>query len=311
MTALARGFVFARAGHPACHAATIAATAEGLAAAWFGGTSEGAHDVGIWLARQERDGRWSEPVEVATGNGMPCWNPVLFRPRGGPLLLFWRVGPSPRRWWSHVTSSGDDGRSWSAPRRLPRGYLGPIKNKPLQLADGSLLCPSSTEDLGWRCHVERCDGHAESWTQRRTLNAPWRWIANQPSLVEHGDGRIQALCRTRNGVIAECWSTDGGRRWSPMTATAVANPNSGLDAVHLPDGRLLLAANPVRSGRTPLSLLVSTDGRAWREAAVVEDGRGEYSYPSLITAADGRAHLVYTWNRERIAHVAIEPARLS
>lgn len=307
MSGIARGFVFERAPHAACHAATIAEAEGGLVAAWFGGTREGAPDVGIWLAGQEPGGRWGEPARVAQGEGLPCWNPVLFQPRGGPLLLFWRVGPSPRRWWSLVATSADGGRSWSPPRRLPRGFLGPIKNKPLELADGTLLCPSSSEHLGWRCHVERCDARAETWGGRRTLNAPWPWRANQPSLVAHPDGRIQALCRTRNGVIAECWSKDGGRSWSRMHATALANPSSGLDAVTLPDGRLLLATNPVRRGRTPLVLLTSHDGRDWRAAVTIEDAPGEYSYPSLLVAGDGRVHLVYTWNHERIAHVVLEP----
>jgi predicted neuraminidase len=310
VTGLASGFLFERAPHAACHAATIAETGEGLVAAWFGGTREGAPDVGIWLARQESGGRWSEPAEMATGAGLPCWNPVLFQPQGGPLMLFWRIGPNPRQWWSFLSTSRDGGRSWSGPRRLPKGILGPIKNKPLELDDGNLLCPSSTEHLGWRCHIERTDARAESWQRVATLNRPWRWIANQPSLVAHGDGRVQALCRTRNGVIAECWSLDGGRRWRPMRATGLPNPNSGLDALRLPDGRILLATNPVRRGRTPLALLVSADGVSWREAAVIADGPGEYSYPSLIVARDGRAHLVYSWNRLRIAHVAIDPSRL-
>src|SRR5262249_37840633 len=109
-------FVYTEAPLPQCHASTLAETSEGLVAAWFGGTREGHRDVGIWVARQVK-GRWSAPQEVATGvqeratdekgKRFPCWNPVLFQPRRGPLLLFYKVGPNPRQWWSLLMTSTD------------------------------------------------------------------------------------------------------------------------------------------------------------------------------------------------------------
>ena len=53
---------------------------------------------------------------------------------------------------------------------------------------------------------------------------------------------------------------------------------------------------------------MSADGRAWRQAAVLEDAPGEYSYPAMIQARDGRVHVTYTWRRERIRHATIDPA---
>jgi len=125
---------------------------------WFGGTREKNPDVGIWISRHDRKG-WSGVIEVASGlqeNGerFPCWNPVLFQPRHAPLLLFYKVGPSPSQWWGMLTTSTDRGRTWSKPRRLPDGILGPIRSKPVQLKDGTLLCPSSTEHAGWQVHME-------------------------------------------------------------------------------------------------------------------------------------------------------------
>ncbi|HET6467604.1 MAG TPA: sialidase family protein [Geminicoccaceae bacterium] len=310
------GFVFDRPPTAAAHASTIAATADGsLVTAWFGGSREGAADVGVWLARRGPHERWGEPVRVATGHDArgrptPCWNPVLFQPRAGPLLLFWRVGPSPRRWWSLLARSDDGGLSWSAPERLPKGILGPIKNKPLELPSGALLCPSSSEHLGWRCHVEATPDLGRSWRRLATLNWPWRFLANQPTLLRWPDGRLQALCRTRGHAITECWSRDGGRRWSRMATTLLPNPNSGIDAVLLQDGRALLAYNHATSRRTPLNLALSEDGRDWRHALEIEDAPGEYSYPSIIQAADGMVHLTYTWNRTRIRHVELDPREL-
>ncbi len=156
-------FIFESAPFASAHASTIVETRSGLVAAWFGGTREGADDVGIWLSRRV-SGKWTPPVEVATGvqndgRRFPTWNPVLFELRAGELALFYKVGPNPRAWWGMVRTSSDDGRTWSDGRRLPDGILGPIKNKPVRLQDGSIIAPSSTESPDspsvWRVHFER------------------------------------------------------------------------------------------------------------------------------------------------------------
>jgi predicted neuraminidase len=296
------------------HASTIVETPEGLVAAWFGGPYEGHAQVGIWLAR-EVEGRWSAPVEVARGTdrfgrAQPCWNPVLHQAAGGPLLLFYKVGPSPRRWWGLLRTSTDGGRTWSAPRRLPRGVLGPIKNKPVVLGDGTLLCPSSTEHLGWRAHLERTRDLGASWERPAPLNTRGGFAAIQPCILTYPDGRLQVLCRTRQGVIAACWSSDGGDSWGSMQATSLPNPDSGIDAVSLHDGRALLAYNPSAEARTPLCLAVSSDGQVWRDALILEGAAGEYSYPAIIQANDHSLHVTYTWNRRRIRHVRVSPDAL-
>lgn len=304
-------FIFEEAPFASAHASTITATAEGLIAAWFGGPHEGHPQVGILLSRKV-DARWSAPIEVTRGadrdgRPQPCWNPVLHQTATGPLLLFYKVGPSPRRWWGLLRASEDGGHTWSAGRRLPRGILGPIKNKPVVLGDGCLLCPSSTEHLGWRAHLERTADLGESWEKLGPLNARREFGAIQPCILTYPDGRMQVLCRTRQRVIAACWSTDGGRSWGPMQATSLPNPDSGIDAVSLHDGRALLVYNPSQEARSPLCLAVSSDGLSWRNVLVLEDGVGEYSYPAVIQAKNGSLHLTYTWNRRRIRYVRLSP----
>src|SRR5678815_1809353 len=97
------------------------------------------------------------------------WNPVLFQPKEGPLLLFYKVGPSPSEWWGMLETSTDDGKTWSAPKRLPDRVLGPIKNKPEQLPNGDLLCPTSSEDDGWRVHFERTMDLGKTWASTGPL----------------------------------------------------------------------------------------------------------------------------------------------
>ena len=306
-----REFIYESAPFPSCHASTLVQLGNGdILAAWFGGTEEGNKDVGIWISRRAAN-RWSAPQEVATGvdarmeKRFPCWNPVLFRPKEGPVLLFYKVGPSPSRWWGMLISSGDDGKTWSPPRRLPEGILGPIKNKPVQLADGSLLCPSSSEHEGWRVHVERTPDLGVTWTKSEPLNDRKDFYAIQPTVLVHSPRKLQLLCRSKAGRITECWSEDGGQTWGRMKATSLLNPSSGIDGVTLQDGRHLLVYNPVPRGRTPLVVGVSRDGQQWQNVATLEDQPGEYSYPAIIQAADGQVHITYTWKRERIRHVTL------
>ena len=307
-------FVYERAPFPSAHASTIVETREGLVTAWFGGTREGNADVGIWVSRREGE-RWSPPLEAADGRQPdgtrhPCWNPVLFQPKEGPLLLFYKDGPSPDRWWGVLKTSEDGGRTWSSARRLPDGILGPIKNKPVELRDGTLLCPSSSEHDGWRVHFERTADLGKTWERTGPLNDGTRIGAIQPALLTLEDGSLLALCRSRQRAIAESRSADGGKTWSALSFTALPNPNAGLDALTLADGRHLLVYNHSSSGRTPLNVAVSSDGRKWRAALTLEDQPGEYSYPAVIQARDRRVHVTYTWNRVKVKHVVIEPARL-
>src|SRR6266404_3993218 len=209
-------FIYETAPFPSCHASTIVETKQGgLLAAWFGGTRERDPDVEIWLSRFV-SGHWTAPVSVANGiqsptNRLPCWNPVLFQPTDGPLLLFYKVGPSPGGWWGMLMTSDDGGQTWSKPRRLPAGILGPIKNKPVQLANGDILCPSSTEgEGGWRVHFERSSDVGKTWRVSGPVNDGKEISAIQPSILFHEDGRLQAVGRTKQGKVFEVWSPDNG-----------------------------------------------------------------------------------------------------
>lgn len=320
-------FLNEHAPYPECHASTIVETAPGrLAAAWFGGTKERNPDVGIWFARQE-NGRWLPAVEVANGiqvgggKRLPTWNPVLFQPAGGPLVLFYKVGPSPSTWWGMMMTSSDGGKTWAAPHRLPDGILGPVKNKPVTLPDGAWLSPSSTEGnpTGWLVHFELSRDAGRTWQKIGPVAKGPGLDAIQPSILFHPDGALQALCRTKQGVIAQTWSRDGGKTWSALTAAALPNPNSGTDAVTLADGRQLLVYNhsahrpgEAKGDRWPLDVAVSADGLVWRHAVTLESEprTSGYAYPAVIQTADGKIHITYTWGRTMIKHMVLDPAKL-
>jgi predicted neuraminidase len=334
-------FIYDRGPYPQVHASTLVETTAGsLLAAWFGGTEEGHDDVSIWLARQE-NGVWSPGVKVADGvqdasTRHPTWNPVLFQPRGAPLMLFYKVGPSPREWWGMVMTSADDGRTWSAPRRLPDGILGPIKNKPIQLADGTIVSGSSTEAVkgdAWRVHVELSRDQGRTWERVAVDNDGFNAI--QPGILTHADGRLQLLCRSKEMHVPTSWSSDGGRTWTRLEKSSLFSVNSGSDAVTLQDGRHVLVytyrdrpggvpanhrpetlagiagAPSGERARWPLVVSVSRDGVAWKTVHTLDDtpNRHGYAYPAVIQTRDGKVHVTYTFNREKVKHVVLDPAR--
>ncbi len=321
-------FLFDKAPFKECHASTICQTTRGLVASWFGGTKEGHEDVGIWTSYHDGT-KWSPPLEVADGVQhdalrYPCWNPVLYQPPGdAPTLLFFKVGPNPRQWWGEMMVSYDRGRTFRDRQRLPEGIDGPVRCKPILTHSRTmLLCGSSTEYDGWRVHFEAVplvDGMPTgSWQRIGPINQASEYNAIQPTFLTHADGRLQVLCRTQEGVISTSLSTDDGQTWSAMEDTNLPNPNSGIEAVTLADGRHVLIYNHLGTGQSGwgkrglLNLAVSDDGMTWYEAAVLEQEQGaEFSYPAIIQSTDGRVHVTYTWKRQRIKHLVLDPTQLS
>jgi len=298
------------------HASTIEESGDYLVCAWFGGTHEKHKDVCIYLSRRKRDGgAWSAAHPVASGLQLdmtrhPCWNPVLFQPKDGSLMLFYKVGPDPRTWWGMLKLSNDNGRSWSEARRLPETFDGPVKNKPVQLADGSILCGSSTEFDGWRVHFEKTSGLAEDWTRIGPVNDGKEIGAIQPSILILGGDKLMAVGRTRQQKIFSVSSSDNGATWGAMTLLDIPNPNSGTDAVTMKDGRHLMIYNHTPKGRSPLNVGISTDGTNWKNVLTLEDEKGEFSYPAVIQGSDDLLYITYTWKRTNVRFVVLDPAKL-
>ncbi len=301
---------------PGCHASTIVEIRDGLVAAWFGGTEERNPDVGIWVSTF-KNGVWSTPVEVANGiqhktKRYPCWNPVLYN-NGKEILLFYKVGPSPSAWWGELIVSHDNAKTWGNSSRLPEDIYGPVKNKPLLLKNGELLCPSSTENDGWRVHMEVTSDFGNSWERTSAINKKDTAVI-QPTLLSFPEGRIEMLCRSRVSKILSSWSEDNGRTWTSFKLTELPNPNSGIDAVSLKDGRQLVVYNHLANGRNILNVAISDNGKEWKAAVLLEkdeNRNSEFSYPAVIQSNDGLVHITYTWNRKLIKHIIIDPSRIT
>lgn len=321
LSAQTAGFVADPMPTRSCHASTIVEAEPGrFMAAWFGGTAEGKPDVAIWGARSE-GGKWAAPYELVREPQIACYNPVLFAARDGLLWLYYKFGPHPMSWTAGRMSSRDKGRTWSAAEHLPAGLYGPIRAKPLVLADGTIVSGTSVESYGsWACWIERSTDHGRTWSKHGPIAVPGPAAAEssparthgiiQPVIVPMGGQRLRLFARATAtvGRICTADSNDLGRTWSQARPTELPNPNSGIDVVRLKDGRYVLIYNHTARGRSPLNLAVSRDAERWTALRALETEPGEFSYPAMIQGSDGNLHITYTWNRQKIKYVVIRLA---
>jgi predicted neuraminidase len=192
---------------------------------------------------------------------------------------------------------------------LPAGLYGPIKNKPLVLPDGAIVSGTSVESYrSWSCWIERSADNGISWTRHGPIVLPGEpYGIIQPAVVPLGGGKLRMFVRATQRIGRICYadSADSGLTWSPARPTSLPNPNSGIDATALDDGRIVMIYNHTEKGRSPLNAAVSRDGENWNSFLALESEPGEYSYPAVIQTADRRVHVTYTWNRKKIKHVEI------
>jgi len=312
-----------------CHASTVVELANGdLMAAWFGGSAEGNPDVAIWGCHR-RAGVWSPTVELAREPGVACYNPVLFHTANGHLWLYYKFGRHPECWTAGRTWSTDGGTTWSRVEHLPAGLYGPVRTKPLVFQDGRTVSGTSVETWrSWACWIEWSSDHGTTWYKSGPITIDPRsvrsgvigdappavpgsaeWVHTegiiQPAVISLGGSHLRFYARStaKTGKICIADSTDSGVTWTQARPIDLPNPNSGIDAVTLHDGRVVLAYNHSDSRRTPLNLAVSRDGENFAPFYVLENAPGEYSYPAIIQARDGDLLITYTHNRSRMQFV--------
>lgn len=292
------------------HAPTILSLQNKLLVAWYAGEYEGDRSVGIWLS--EKSGfKWGIPKKIV-GSGMkPCWNPVLFQMKNNRILLFYKEGFDIKKWESKYIFSDDEGKTWSSPIPLKNNLYGPVKNKPIY-KENVILCGTSSEENGWQAFFSATT-NLEDWTITKPSDGNISFQVIQPTILNHNNGALQAILRTKHGKLAECWSFNGGKTWSKVLLTDIQAVNSGIDGVVLKDGRALIVVNAYneKMKRNKLIVLTSKNGSKWRESFILEDHfTGEYSYPSVIQDTNNMIHFVYTYDRKNIRHVQLPTCNL-
>jgi hypothetical protein len=240
--------------------------------------------------------------------------------------------------WGVVRTSTDEGRTWSAPR--PLGYdpriiggrlCGPTKNPPIQLADGSILIPSSNEpglkkaekELGklltW--HFEKSTDMGKTWSLVQVLGpSPLRPI--QPGILVLGGGNLIALGRNegKGNETPMAVSSDWGATWSEISGLAtLPQSHSGIAPMTLSDGTHICILNTPGDPKRPrdrLDLMVSSNGVDWNLSLTLNPaGDGAFAhYPQAVETPDGKLHVVFTyapdtsaqtWRQRVIRHMVL------
>jgi predicted neuraminidase len=314
---------------PMVHVASICELPRGgLAATWYGGSREGARDVAIYFASRSGNGEWTAPRAILTPDSAShdlnrairkVGNPLLFSEPSGTLWLLY-VTITAGGWSGsslNLTTSTNQGESWAPSQRLT---LSPffnlselVKNGPVSSGNQSWAVPIYHELAGKFPEILWLHGSEFGVWAEKTRIAGGR-SGFQPALVALSTNQAFAFLRdtTARRRISVARTDNGGGSWSSPEALDLPNPDSGLDAIRLADGRLLLAFNDSNSGRENLKLAVSADeGRSWKRAATLAAEKGaEFSYPFLLRSDNGEIHLVYTWKRKAIKHVVLNEAWL-
>ena len=268
----------------------------GSSPAWFGGTREGATDVGIWVSRRatasgRRRSKWPHGVQP-DGARHPDLESGAVPARDGALTLFYKVGPSPQTWWGMVRTSRDGGRTWSDAAPPAGRHPRPIKNKPVQLADGTLSRRAAPSRPNGRARGA-CTSSARPTAARRGRACPAaerRRSADRRDPAEHPRSSAAAGCRRsaargRGGVRDVV--DDGGKTWTPLALTTLPNPSAGTDAVTLQRRPASARLQPHARRDDAAERRDLARRQAWEAALVLESEAGEYSYPAVIQTATG------------------------
>jgi len=244
-----------------------------------------------------------------------CWNPVICEMPDGELWLFFKIGLKVSDWTGWLTKSRDGGRTWSDKEPLPKGFLGPIKNKPL-LLNGRLLCPSSTEDNGWKFHMEIYDIAKKEWKyigpiaatlamrteDMRAVSPAMRTESKSAVSGFPADKAIlsavsgfpadKAIASTVSGFPADKKDDPEAPDAGGKAATDGRHPIDCIQPsiLQLGDGRLQVLMRS-RNGRIATSFSAD-NGDSWTDVTLLNVPNNQ-SGTDAVTLSDGRHVLIY------------------
>jgi predicted neuraminidase len=317
---------------PEVHSAAAIELADNdIMAFWYGGTREGHKDVNIYANRwSSKTKTWGNDQSILTREDTKentlryirkLGNPVVTRGPDNAIWLFY-VSVSVGGWAGssiNLTRSYDEGQSWSPSRRLitsPFLNLSTlIKGAPIHYTDGTLGLPVYHEFLGKFSELLRINTAGEVIDKKRLS---WGKTSLQPIILVTSADSAVAMMRNHGNEpqrILTQSTSDAGQTWSPVAHSALPNPDAGIMGLRLINSsQLLLAFNNHEEEREDMSLAVSPDnGKSWQIIGAVEENRlavpdktKQFSYPWLLQTQNGTIHLLYTWHKSHIKHIAFD-----
>ena len=305
--------------HPAC----MTELGNGdLYLVYYGGGGEYAIDTSVFGSRRKNgESTWSHPKAIAHDPFRSVGNGVIWEAPDGLVWLFYvvRYGET----WStsrlQFKISRDHAETWSDASVLSLDEGDMVRGRPIVCRNGAYLLPiyhetgNDPEVVGpdSTSLFLRFDRAKKTWTKTGAIRSPKGNI--QPAVVQLNDRDLVAYCRRGGdynpgtiGYIVRSESHDGGMTWSEGRDSAFPNPNAAVDFLKLQSGRLLLVFNDSMSRRTPLTAALSSDqDRNWPIRRNVREGDGDFGYPTVFQARDGRIHLVFTSEKRSVVNHAV------
>lgn len=300
---------------------SLAVAREGrLWATWYAGVTPNEDGNNYVVVSTSGDGgdTWQEVLVIDPDAGGPvrAFDPEIWLAPDGRLFVFWAQGVGDNDdarvkaavkggVWCVTTDTPNLPRpKWSAPRRLTDGVM---MCKPLALSTGEWVLPASTwrlDDHSARMVVSTDRG--ATWSLRGACHVPLADRGHDEHMfIERRDGSLWLLARTRYG-IGESVSTDRGRTWPELKASAIPHPTARFFITRLGSGNLLLVKHgsmAARSSRSHLTAFLSRDeGRTWTGGLLLDERVG-VTYPDGQQAADGVIRITYDFSRVGARHI--------
>ncbi|MCA9084821.1 MAG: exo-alpha-sialidase [Planctomycetaceae bacterium] len=290
-----------------------------LWATWYAGITPSEDQNNYVVLSTSGDGgrTWKEVLIVDPDLDGPvrAYDPELWMAPDGQLRLAWaqavgHEGSVAGVWFLAISNPDSDQPQHGQPERITDGIM---MCKPLVLSSGEWVLPASTwrkTDQSARMIVSTDAG--KSWQLRGACNVPEKDRAfDEHMFVERKDGSLWLLARTRYG-IGESVSTDRGRTWPELKASAIQHPSARFFIRRLNSGHLLLVKHGAiseRTGRSHLTAFLSTDdGRSWSDGFML-DVRSGVSYPDGQQTADGLIRMIYDYSRTGDRHILMATFR--
>ncbi len=213
-----------------------------------------------------------------------------------------------------VTSSTDDGLTWSKPYSITNQVKNPIwrlffpgPGNGIAMADGKIVFPAQYWDENKMPHstLIYSEDHGKSW--KAGVGAKSNTTESQ--LVETTPGKLMLNMRDNRGKFRSvATTTDMGQSWKehPTSYKTLIDPvcmASFIKARVKVNGKMkevLFFSNPNSStDRKDLTIKVSLDlGEHWEDSSLLIDERGSFGYSALTKIDDETLGLLYEGVRD-------------
>ena len=239
------------------------------------------------------------------------YQPSLIRTRAGSLMMVLERLNSSNSGDLFITSSADEGATWSVPRSIVATSTTERHPALVELHAGGFALfylVNEGNKGGYRIHRSTSvDGNA--WTSRGRVNLGWSTGGEiNPAVIVEADGSLTMTYHRLNGAAYIARSTDGGATWDTRK-TAITTGSAALPRIakRASDGVYLVTyQSGGGDGKMDLYAETSTDPYNWTAAAtavsLVDDNHdsapivlanGSFFLPYIVAQGTGNYNVVY------------------